>query len=50
MSSVQSSGYGNLEVCVHSYNQPAQASMIEVDGLNRWKTIIQNTSLNKDME
>ena len=28
----------------------AQASMIEVDGLNRWKTIIQNASLNKDSE
>ncbi len=27
---------------------PAQASMIEVDGLNKWKTIIQNASLSKD--
>ena len=29
---------------------PAQASMIEVDGKNRWKTIIQNASLSKDSE
>ena len=27
---------------------PAQASMIEVEGVNKWKTIIQNASLNKD--
>ena len=27
---------------------PVQASMIEVDGKNKWKTIIQNASLNKD--
>ena len=25
---------------------PAQASLIEIDGTNRWKTIIQNASLN----
>ncbi len=29
---------------------PAQASMIEVDGVNKWKTIIQNASLNKATE
>ena len=29
---------------------PAQASMIEVDGANKWKTIIQNASLNKATE
>ena len=28
----------------------AQASMIEVDGKNKWKTIIQNASLNKNLE
>ncbi len=27
---------------------PAQASLIEVDGKNKWKTIIQNASLNRD--
>ena len=27
---------------------PAQASLIEVDGLNKWKTLIQNASLSKD--
>ena len=27
---------------------PAQASLIEVDGVNKWKTIIENASLNKD--
>ena len=27
---------------------PAQASMIEVDGCNKWKTIIQNASLYKE--
>ena len=27
---------------------PAEASLIEVDGKNRWKTIIQNASLYKD--
>ena len=26
---------------------PAEASLIEVDGKNRWKTIIQNASLNQ---
>ena len=29
---------------------PAQASMIEVDGVNKWKTIIQNASLNRGSE
>ena len=29
---------------------PAQASMIEVDGKNKWKTIVQNASLNKATE
>ena len=29
---------------------PSQASLIEVDGSNKWKTIIQNASLNKDSE
>ena len=29
---------------------PAQASMIEVDGANKWKTIIQNASLSKNSE
>ena len=29
---------------------PAQASLIEVDGKNKWKTIIQNASLSKDSE
>ena len=29
---------------------PAQASMIEVDGKNKWKTIIQNALLNKNFE
>ena len=29
---------------------PAQASMIEVDGKNKWKTIIQNASLNTTTE
>ncbi len=29
---------------------PAEASMIEVDGINKWKTIIQNASLSKDSE
>ena len=29
---------------------PAQASMIEVDGKNKWKTIIQNASLSKNYE
>ena len=29
---------------------PAQASMIEVDGKNKWKTIIQNASLSKNLE
>ena len=29
---------------------PAQASLIEVDGKNKWKTIIQNASLNKVIE
>ena len=27
---------------------PAEASLIEIDGKNKWKTIIQNASLNKD--
>ena len=27
---------------------PAEASLIEVDGKNRWKTIIQNASLRRD--
>ena len=27
---------------------PAEASLIEVDGVNKWKTIIQNASLSKD--
>ena len=48
MSSVQSLGYGNLEACVHSCNQPDQASIIEIDGKNKWKTIIQNASLSKN--
>ncbi len=29
---------------------PAQEAMIEIDGKNRWKTIIQNASLNKAVE
>ena len=29
---------------------PAQASMIEIDGANKWKTIIQNASLNRVIE
>ena len=29
---------------------PAQASLIEVDGKNKWKTIIQNASLSKDSQ
>ena len=29
---------------------PAQASLIEVDGLNKWKTFIQNASLNKNSQ
>ena len=29
---------------------PDQASMIEIDDKNKWKTIIQNASLNKDSE
>ncbi len=29
---------------------PAEASMIEIDGKNKWKTIIQNASLNKATE
>ena len=29
---------------------PAQASMIEVNGKNKWKTIIQNASLSKDSQ
>ena len=27
---------------------PAEASMIEIDGKNKWKTIIQNASLYKE--
>ena len=27
---------------------PAEASLIEVDGVNKWKTIIENASLNKE--
>ena len=27
---------------------PAETSLIEVDGKNRWKTIIQNASLHKN--
>ena len=27
---------------------PAQASLIEVDGVNKWKTIIQNAPLYKE--
>ena len=29
---------------------PAQASMIEVDGKNKWKAIIQNASLGKNTQ
>ncbi|MCH7561699.1 MAG: hypothetical protein IIC67_10120 [Thaumarchaeota archaeon] len=29
---------------------PAESAMIKVDGKNKWKTIIQNVSLNKATE
>ena len=29
---------------------PAQASLIEIDGKNKWKTIIQNASMSKDSQ
>ena len=51
-------GYDSVGVATESKNKielkksktPAQASLIEVDGKNKWKTIIQNASLNKTTE
>jgi|TARA_B100001750_G_C15521574_1_gene612027 hypothetical protein len=39
-----------IGICLGGDVTPSEAALIKVDGDNKWKTIIQNASLNRDYE